>query len=1359
MGKKKASKQQLLNLKKKQQRAAARAQLAAALDASHASPSALGGAADGEDRKKDPSALVEAGTCGEKNPLALGAAEDGEDEDDPRLSLFEAGMSGEDPSVRVALTAGGDPSMPIESETAGGKDPSALVAAASGAASQAQYDVSLNDDVCEICDLGGKLLCCDHCSLAFHLQCIVPELDKLPSGVWYCTLCIRNHLVGAPREDVRQAKTDWEQMKNLRNKHREAKKRTSLDASIITPNPKRQKADHSFNPKRQKADHSFVQSFFRMSEAEQRSCMGALFRDERIANILPHPPIASGRSSNDAANEAERQSLSDPNAYRPLESNAFHWYTPNLHGGRHRSTIPENMHDRFDIKSAAKQACDHVARKMVKHIMDLKLTSEQRRLALWTAFSLPDLKPIIQSLGLDSESSRMGLFIANNVSRFLHRARVTGKLRGRVPDAQRAAAQAVISSCIQTPEKDQDGNIKQTNRAAGVPGGSLLKLFGIPEGSNYLIKKAAESRLAIKEDSDAAWDFLGTRKSWTKVPPAMIEQLRVEWLPTCKYIKDVPSKRETVQMRDVNRKIIRDDDNNPIIVQTVVCSHKPREVHNLMVKDDSEGGFAGATDNEGKALISETKLRDVWPNWIKSMTPRYKEMCGCDQCGVPTSLQDSLTRRRHKILANLRRRVKDMRDGRQKERASSHLECYKNEILADGVLKVQKPSQAAEAMSCPSITINGVTLPRFCCAIGDCKECQDRYEPSQFESTCDDIIKYEVYSPVHHCNWHGDAFLTTVVEVGKEKRKCTKCMEMTEEEIQEKRKTKKSAKIVSKKYRTAKRDPLKEFVKKGGTYQKGIKAYRAHRWHRKFLGHGVALKAYREYVHKNPRTHIVTNRDHANRYQKNADLEYQSEHYAKEQSLSMEGCAADYYNIITGQHQTIFFSHLSIDPRQDAGTVASNIRTMLINILYERKEMKVGVLKVLVCICDGCAVQYRSWNVCYELCSLAKEFNIVIDRIIQAPGHGKCVVDSQNGVDKSLLDMFFDCLVSTPEGRVNDVKTVLTHDRDEDGNVVRLSEVALDILNDPDRTHGAKGGKNRAKNRKILERRYFERLVGAAGGEGVRYMCRVVGKIKMCYHIRADPELPALQVAMRRFPCCCAGCLAKLDKPIETRYAGASRTCTYWEFFKKEDGQSGYNDWTVVTLEPRTNGYVEEDVLERKAATVRGIGRMMADQVIVGGYGAYPVKDDRYDYYLVQWTEEPREVEGDTTITLGGESFPVRKGDLVCKGKWLDTVPGSLRWWYQTPQECIVRMQTVVDADIDLAPIGPENELPSNMRRERKQFAREKKALRVSDEDHELLVEEALRRDAFDHEEEVEVVDSNSEEGESDEESCDEFDA
>lgn len=51
-------------------------------------------------------------------------------------------------------------------------------------------DIDEHNDVCEVCERGGDLICCDTCSLVFHLKCLRPKLSAVPQGDWSCAYCI-----------------------------------------------------------------------------------------------------------------------------------------------------------------------------------------------------------------------------------------------------------------------------------------------------------------------------------------------------------------------------------------------------------------------------------------------------------------------------------------------------------------------------------------------------------------------------------------------------------------------------------------------------------------------------------------------------------------------------------------------------------------------------------------------------------------------------------------------------------------------------------------------------------------------------------------------------------------------------------------------------------------------------------------------------------------------------------------------------------------------------------------------------------------------------------------------------------------
>ena len=82
----------------------------------------------------------------------------------------------------------------------------------------------------------------------------------------------------------------------------------------------------------------------------------------------------------------------------------------------------------------------------------------------------------------------------------------------------------------------------------------------------------------------------------------------------CKYIKDIPSKNDVVFLRDTERNVAIDEENDPPLIQNILMRVRPRMVHNLMLKYVQDGGFDGARDFTRKLLISLSALRKYCPN-------------------------------------------------------------------------------------------------------------------------------------------------------------------------------------------------------------------------------------------------------------------------------------------------------------------------------------------------------------------------------------------------------------------------------------------------------------------------------------------------------------------------------------------------------------------------------------------------------------------------------------------------------------------------------------------------------------------------------------------------------------------------
>uniref|UniRef100_A0A0X3PX07 Nucleosome-remodeling factor subunit NURF301 n=1 Tax=Schistocephalus solidus TaxID=70667 RepID=A0A0X3PX07_SCHSO len=46
-----------------------------------------------------------------------------------------------------------------------------------------------HDDFCRVCRQSGEVLCCDTCPAVFHLICLTPPLEAVPSSSWNCPIC------------------------------------------------------------------------------------------------------------------------------------------------------------------------------------------------------------------------------------------------------------------------------------------------------------------------------------------------------------------------------------------------------------------------------------------------------------------------------------------------------------------------------------------------------------------------------------------------------------------------------------------------------------------------------------------------------------------------------------------------------------------------------------------------------------------------------------------------------------------------------------------------------------------------------------------------------------------------------------------------------------------------------------------------------------------------------------------------------------------------------------------------------------------------------------------------------------------
>ena len=254
----------------------------------------------------------------------------------------------------------------------------------------------------------------------------------------------------------------------------------------------------------------FVESFFQKDKIMQKQIIATILADQRASDILP--PLTSvhtniSASSNNPFHNNQMNTNDSSSLYKPLNGNSFHWYSPGYREGQHRSLESTNQHAEFNIFSVAKKALNHIASQINNYIMNLDLGVEQRRLALWTSFSLPGMREIVQSFGFNTDNMGIGLMIASNISRFMKYTRTTSNRYARLPDAQQVAVRAITASCMPTPPTTPEKELGKQQWPDTTTGRKLLNYLGIPEGSSHILVRCGAIRRAVKDNLEKAFDF------------------------------------------------------------------------------------------------------------------------------------------------------------------------------------------------------------------------------------------------------------------------------------------------------------------------------------------------------------------------------------------------------------------------------------------------------------------------------------------------------------------------------------------------------------------------------------------------------------------------------------------------------------------------------------------------------------------------------------------------------------------------------------------------------------------------------------------------------------------------------------
>ena len=213
----------------------------------------------------------------------------------------------------------------------------------------------------------------------------------------------------------------------------------------------------------------------------------------------------------------------------------------------------------------------------------------------------------------------------------------------------------------------------------------------------------------------------------------------------------------------------------------------------------------------------------------------------------------------------------------------------------------------------------------------------------------------------------------------------------------------------------------------------------------------------------------------------------------------------------------------------------------------------------------------------------AHSFNCTIDRLVNAPAHGKQIVDVMNAVCKRYIK---DCMrrITSPDDKDAELCNKFNswlHDQNQK-NDCSLAEQCVRLCNDKDRKNGVHCAGNKYRKResekKFKERHYFNTRAEECKYDGMKFDTVQLKNISSDpgtklkhtgthtrYNFRADFELGIGYIAVRRLSCWCSSCVDQLkiewdptkDRYNQPRYA-RNENCALWNIFE------GENDWQVA---------------------------------------------------------------------------------------------------------------------------------------------------------------------------------------------------
>ena len=829
--------------------------------------------------------------------------------------------------------------------------------------------------------------------------------------------------------------------------------------------------------------------------------------------------------------------------------------------------------------------------------------------------------------------------------------------------------------------------------------------------------------------------------------PLIIEKV-VEFMLNHEHVKESPIASDTLLIEDPETKQRKR-------IHKLILEIPIRELHNDLVAAAERGDLGEGFFHNGRFVITDTSLRRLLPPNIRRATERHKQMCGCEACLSIRMLHDTLKAFRSRMTKKIEKEAREESDQAKKEEKQKKHQTYKNLVYPEGKKWHDMTRDAVKEILC--LMVEDVGHHKFCCVLRECKECPSYPTPELERDKTENAptINFHKYNNTTTCSKHGILDLYS--------KTCKECDALDE--------GKKKGKVSTRKKLTLFTEPIGAFIT--DHYLPALEKYAYHNSHVKILSkaEGQCGSMRKEVIKKNVKT-INTHRDYAERILAVLTDEIQSEHFGNSRDLSIEGSVAIFYpkseiDKYERGEKTLeelepimeSHSHFSDDKEQNAATTYNHFKK-LIEVLRERSVLVPGT--VIIVSTDGCAKQYRCANSIYLNSVLSATYQITIDQMIGAPGHGKDIVDGINAVDKKYIRIKM-CQISTPEASESE-KLMKPHaivDGEDGKAFYSFAAEAKRLCEMPDRIEGTKSYKKsnkREQNAPLKRREYY--LHDAKDQKYNQIHMKLNGLRKEKYHgltamynVRTDPDLGIGKAAVHRIPCACDGCLEQLNKewqkgipPEDQERYKTSEKCKFHSIL------AGLNDWAIVNLVPSQKSD-EEQVADTQDVVLSELTTQIAEEIEVGNVAAFMTDDEDADgFYLVDIIEEPYTLQEDIELE-GGAIIPA--GQMVSKGRYWSRVPRTARFYTtnELQYEEIIQVKHIVAANVLMEKISDKNKLPNGYPHHLKHKAINDGARSISSDSYEEIKDEISRREPLDHEYIVESDESDEEDAPSEDDS------